>query len=296
MFARASACSSVVCAVTLGASAALCQEAAAPAAPAPDKSGFTLFNPTPTADLRALCTDRPSKSASPCTVDAGHFQIESDVFNFTGDTFGGATTDTWLITNPTLKLGLTNTVDVEFSLAPWEVITVRDHTTGATARAQGVGDLYAKVKWSLLGDDGGNVGFALAPFIKIPTANHQIGNGAVEGGVVALASFTLPNGWSLNFDPEIDALLDAADGSRHANAQASLSLNHALSKQVTGTVELWGDANFDPTGTATQSSFDLGLAWIPAKYPTFQLDGGVNLGLNRATPGVQTYVGVSKRF
>jgi hypothetical protein len=32
------------------------------------------------------------------------------------------------------------------------------------------------------------------------------------------------------------------------------------------------------------------------KSPTLQLDGGVNLGLNRATPGVQAYVGVSHRF
>ena len=59
---------------------ALAQEApAAASAPPPDKSGFTLFDPTPSADLRALCTDRPTKSASPCTVDAGHFQIESDL-------------------------------------------------------------------------------------------------------------------------------------------------------------------------------------------------------------------------
>jgi hypothetical protein len=296
MFARAIVFSSVVGAIMLGGAAARCQEAAAAAAPPPDKSGFTLFNPTPTADLRSLCTDRPSKSSSPCTVDAGHFQVESDVFNVTVDTSGGATTDTYLITNPTLKLGLTNTVDLELSIAPWEIVTVRDHATGATARAQGVGDLFARVKWSLLGDDGGNVGLAIAPFIKLPTASHQIGNGAVEGGLVGLTSFTLPKGWSLNFDPEIDALLDVADGSRHANAQASLSLNHALSKELTGTAELWGDANFDPTGTVTQASFDLGLAWIPAKAPTFQLDGGVNLGLNRVTPGVQAYVGVSKRF
>jgi len=29
---------------------------------------------------------------------------------------------------------------------------------------------------------------------------------------------------------------------------------------------------------------------------SFQLDGGVNLGLNRATPGVQVYLGVSKKY
>ncbi len=75
---------------------------AATPAPAPDKSGFTLFNPTPTADLRPLCTDRPTKSTSPCTVDAGHFQLESDLFNVTVDNEGPLTTTTWLVTNPTL--------------------------------------------------------------------------------------------------------------------------------------------------------------------------------------------------
>jgi len=296
MLARALACSSVVCAVTLGASAALCQEAAAPAARPPDKSGFTLFNPTPTADLRALCTDRPTKSTGPCTVDAGKLQLESDVFNVTIDNVGGATTDTWLAANPTLKLGLTNTLDVEVNIAPWEIVTVRDHASGKTFHAQGVGDLFLRAKWSLVGDDGGSFAFAFVPYVKIPTANHQIGNGAVEGGLIAATNINLPKGWSLTIDPEIDDLKNADDNGRHANISGLLSFSHALSKEVTGSAEVWSDVNFDPAGQVTQASFDLGLAWIPAKAPTFQLDGGVNLGLNRATPGVQTYVGVSKRF
>jgi hypothetical protein len=35
---------------------------------------------------------------------------------------------------------------------------------------------------------------------------------------------------------------------------------------------------------------------FPAEQPHFQLDGGVNLGLNSQTPGVQACVGVSQRF
>ena len=41
---------------------------------------------------------------------------------------------------------------------------------------------------------------------------------------------------------------------------------------------------------------DLGAAWIPSSQPNLQLDGGVNLGLNSRTPGVQAYVGISRRF
>ena len=62
----------------------------------PDKSNYTMLNPTPDAELRDFCTDRPPKANLPCTVDAGHFQYESDVFNWTRSSSGGATTDTFL--------------------------------------------------------------------------------------------------------------------------------------------------------------------------------------------------------
>ena len=276
---------------------ALAQDAPAVApAPPPDKSGFTLFDPTPGADLRALCTDRPTKSASPCTVDAGHLQIEADLVNVTYDRSGGANTATWLATNPTLKLGLTNTLDVELNMIPLEIVTVRDRATGATSRTSGIGDLYARVKWSLLGDDGGPLGLAISPFVKLPTAPAGIGNGAVETGAVALISVNLPDNWSLNVDPEIDLLRNVQDPSRHINTIAVASFSRPVSKTITLSAELWSDVDFDPAGRTTQVSADLGAAWIPASHPNFQLDGGVNLGLNDRTPGVQAYVGVSRRF
>jgi hypothetical protein len=49
---------------------------------APDKSDYTLFNPTPDADLRSFSTDRPPKANSPYTVDAGHSQYETDIAVF----------------------------------------------------------------------------------------------------------------------------------------------------------------------------------------------------------------------
>jgi hypothetical protein len=268
----------------------------APAAAPPDKSGFSLFDPTPDADLRAFCTDRPTKSTGPCTVDAGHFQYESDVFNLTYDTSGGADTTTLLYTNPTLKLGLTNTIDAEVNIAPWETITSKDRATHRTVRASGVGDLYIRVKANLLGDDGGDVSFALVPYVKVPTAPNGVGNGAVEGGLIAPIQVNLPANWSLTIDPEGDILKNAIGDGDHFNTSGLLSFSRPLSKTVTLSLEVWSDVNFDPGGTVTQASFDLGAAWIPASHPNFQLDGGVNLGLNNQTPAAQAYVGVSQRF
>lgn len=267
-----------------------------PSPPPPDKSGFTLFNPTPDADLRALCTDRPTKSTGACTVDAGHWQVESDVYNFTTATAGGATTTTQLFTNPTLKLGVTNTLDLEVNIAPYEQVSVHDAAAGTTVTASGAGDLFLRAKWALLGDDGGNLAIALVPYVKLPTAGRVLGNGAVEEGVLAPIVVSLPANWQLTMDPELDVLANQTGAGRHLNAIDLLSFSYPATKTVTLSAELWGDADFDPAGTTTQASFDLGAAWIPAKAPNFQLDGGVNLGLTRDTPQAQAYLGVSRRF
>jgi Putative MetA-pathway of phenol degradation len=278
--------------LTLFADVAWADTAAAP----PDKSQFTLFNPTPTADLRALCADRPTKSNGPCTVDAGQWQLESDLYNVTLQTADGVTTRTELFTNPTLKLGVTDTLDLEVNIAPYELVTIHDSVAKTTTVAGGVGDLFLRAKLNLVGDDGGNISVALFPFVKIPTAPRTIGNGAVEEGLIVPVAFNLPGNWQLTIDPEADAVANATGPGRHLNITSPLSFSYPATKTVTLFVELWGDVNFDPTGTTTQASFDLAAAWIPAKAPNFQLDGGVNLGLNSATPGVQAYVGVSHRF
>ena len=272
---------------------AVADDAPVPAAPT---RAYTVFDPRPAAQLRSLCTDRPTKSTSPCTVDAGHVQIESDLFNVTIDRSGGATTKTYLATNPTLKLGLTNSLDFELNLTPYEVITTRDHSTGISTRQTGIGDLNLRLKWNLLGDDGGNLAIAISPFVKVPTARLGIGNGATEMGVIVPVNINLPAKFSLVIDPEIDLLENNAGDGRHANASGLLSLSRPVSAAVTLSVELWADVNFEPGGRRTQYSADLGTAWIPPKQPNLQFDAGVNFGLNRVTPSAQLYVGISRRF
>ena len=44
----------------------------------PDRNSYNLFCPVPEALLRELSPDRPDKTESPYTVDAGHFQLGMD--------------------------------------------------------------------------------------------------------------------------------------------------------------------------------------------------------------------------
>jgi hypothetical protein len=64
-------------------------DSSAASTPRPDKSQYTLFNPTPIDLRRPYNTDRPSKTDSPFTIDARVFQIESDVANWTLALGGG---------------------------------------------------------------------------------------------------------------------------------------------------------------------------------------------------------------
>ncbi len=59
--------------------------------------------------------------------------------------------------------------------------------------------------------------------------------------------------------------------------------------------ELWVQRDFVGSA-ATQATADLVAAWQPAGLKDVQFDAGVNLGLTRAAPDLEAYVGVAKRF
>jgi len=270
--------------------AALAQSAAQP-----DKSLYTLFNPVPTDQMRDFNTDRPPKANVPYTVDAGHFQYETDLINYAFDQkVGTVRTDTWLVPNPTFKIGLTSNIDFEVNAPVGVGVHTFDAATGQSSTLWGLGDVYLRTKINLWGNDGGPSAFALIPYVKAPTAPAGIGNGAVEWGVIAPLSFSLPSGFTLLFNSEIDALKNSADDGRHANFINLVTVSHELVKNVTLYVEFWSDYNIDPTQRTTQLSFDLAAAWVVR--PNLQLDFGVDLGLTSATPKAQIFTGISQRF
>lgn len=262
---------------------------------APDKSGYTLFDPAPDSAMRGFCTDRPPKANLPCTVDAGHFQYEADLVNWTNVHNGGVTTNTYLFANPTLKLGITNRTDLEVGLDPVE--TVSTSTPRSKQTVTGIGDLFIRIKLNLAGAEGGDFQAALIPYVKIPAAKPGIGDQAGEGGVIAPVSFALPRDFTLLFDPEVDILRNQTDFGRHINLQTLANLSHALSASVTGYVELWGQLDNDPASSTKQASLDLSISWIAwPDLPNLQFDVGSNIGLTAATPRIQAFLGISQRF
>ncbi len=264
--------------------------------PLPDKTTYTLFNPVPDDLLRDFSSDRPTKGSTPYTVDAGHFQYEADIAAWSYDRYNAAriTTSNVTLFDAVMKLGLTQNTELELGLAPLNLAHTQDYGAGGKSAAFGFGDVTARLKYNIFGNDAGDNVVAIVPYVKVPTAEHDIGNGYWESGVYLPVSIGLPNDWSIGALTELDIEKNANLNGVHTNYQNLINLNHPLfSKTITGSVEFWSDVNNDH-GVATQYTGDLSLAWLATK--NLQFDGGVNVGLNKAAPDMQIYAGISQRF
>ena len=287
-----------------------------------DKSAYSLFNPVPDDKLRDLSTDRPGKSHSSITVDAGHFQVESDFLNYTNDPRGQGNVATRSVTYgaPIFKLGVTNNIDVEMGLSfftdlrqsggdgasepgvggPSNAPPAVQGSAGSGAsssHARGFGDTFVGLKYNVFGNDGGDTSFALLPFIKIPTAAPGLGNEHVEFTVNAPYTIALPEKFFLVVEPTAGVLRNATNTRYAPNIGLIVNLSREiLVKGLTAAVEVAVNTSLDNVTNVgvTQVSFDPSLQYLLTK--NLQLDVGIYLGLNRATPRYNPYTGISYRF
>ncbi|HKU54667.1 MAG TPA: transporter [Rhizomicrobium sp.] len=236
---------------------------------------------------RPICPDRPGRGTSACTLEEGHVQIELGLFDDSFQRRSGVTTDTGNAGSVLAKWGISERMDVEAGMALYQ----EQKVTGSPTLS-GIGDLFLHAKYNPLTSDGA-FALVLDPFLKLPTATGGLGNGAVEGGLVLPMSYDLGNNWSLAMTPEADIQRNAVGTGTHANLVDVVGLGKSFGPFTLG-AEVWSAQNLDPTGTTSQYSFDLDVAWLTDNDT--QLDGGLNIGLNRATPDVEIYFGISRRF
>jgi Putative MetA-pathway of phenol degradation len=257
----------------------------------PVETKFSLVHPRPREALRELSTDRPDQTETPYTVDAGHWQLELDLVNYTFDREAGVRTEAWNVAPINLKLGLTQNSDLQLMFDSYSVERVR--AGGVTTRIRDWGDLTVRLKVNLWGNDAGLTAGALMPFVKIPLEIGDAGNDLIEGGLIVPVAFELPGGWWLGVMTEVDAVADEESNSHHAEWINSITVGHALTSKLNGYVEFFSLYSFE-SGADWAAQFDAGLTY--AVTDDIQLDAGCNFGLTDAAPDIQPFVGVSIRF
>lgn len=267
------------------------------AAGAADKSPYHLFNPVPSAWLRKMSTDRPDKTESPYTVDAGHFQVEADLVNYSYDVPNVARdhtlTESFALTPLNLKMGLCNRVDLQLVLPLYTAVRTRDRAVGMVQKSRGFGDVLARVKWNLWGNDGGDTAFALMPYVKFPTAGRTLGNGAVEGGLILPLAVALPRGWGMGLMTQLDLNEDADGSGHHPEWINTVTFSHDIVGDLAGFVEFFSSVRSDRSAQWI-GTVDLGLTYGFTR--NIQLDAGVNIGVTRSADDWNPFLGISFRF
>lgn len=251
-----------------------------------------LANGAAAAAEAPICADRPGKATGTCTVPVGHWQLETGLADWTLERNAGERDTALAIGETTVKYGLTESSTIEVDVTPWQRASSR--ASGVHDSASGFGDLNILYKQRLTASETA-VQVAAMPFVKVPTARHALGNGKWEGGLLIPIGYAIPKSpLAIGLTPEIDWVADADGRGHHAAMAQVASLGWQASDRLNLSAEIWGQWDWDPTGTTRQASADGAVAYLVGS--DVQLDAGANFGLNRVTPDVEIYGGVSKRF
>lgn len=257
-----------------------------------EKDAYTLFNPTPTPLLRELSTDRPDTTESPYTVDAGHLQLELSFADLTLDRNGrSGSSSTFAVAPMLLKVGLTNSVDLQLGFDPWSESRDRDADSNLETFS-GFGDTTVRLKINAFGNDSGPIAMAVMPYLTFPTAASGLGTDEVQGGVILPIAFQLPADFTLGLMAELDLVHDAERDRHHAEFVHSITVSRPIIADLSAFIEYAGVAPFEDHAEYLAS---LNTGITHALTPNAQLDAGVRIGLNAAADDLGLFVGLSLR-
>lgn len=243
--------------------------------------GAALLVPS-MASARDYCPTRPSLGQSACTIEAGHFAIETAL----SDWERSSDSDTVIFGDTLFRLGLTDRSELQVDWTPLGI--ARDRPNGRNVAR--VGDLEIGSRIALRNPDGKGLSYGLQPSVIVPVGRSPIGSGGWGAAMVAPVSYDLSDRINLQFSPEL-AWLPREEGRGNAVvATGTLGLGVMLGKACQLTTEVqWqrGDHR-------TEQRLALAVAWQLSD--DFFIDTGGVAGLNDDTPELRLYSGLSRRF
>jgi len=242
--------------------------------------------------LRDYCPTRPGLGTPACTIDPGHVSVETSFADWTLDKQGGDRTDTVLIGDTLVRIGLGDTIEAQIGWTPAGF--VRERSGGMVDRATRVGDARLGLKANLASPDGSGFSAAVQPFVTLPVGRQPVGAGDWGAGVVVPLTYDLSKTVNIQFVPELDAAVNESGQGRHVAASAVVGMSVELNEKLTVELENQVLRDDDPTGKTWQDSAALSFAYKAGD--SLQFDVGGIAGLNRDTPDFELIAGVSRRF
>ena len=242
-----------------------------------DKSKHHLFNPTPTSEMREFATDRPDRTETPITVDAGHFQIETDLVILTLK--DGQRSAIYNYMN--LKAGITNSSDLQI-LIP-SIVRQGDQS--------GFGNTTVRYKINFFGNDAGSAALGIMPYLTLPTQSSTLGAARTEGGVMLPFGFAAPHGYSIGGMLQYDRVRNSVDNGFHSQFISTLTVSRRIFAGLDAYLEVFSQTEAGADWVAT---IDGGV--IMPVTENLRFDVGANVGVTDAAEDISPFLGLSARF
>lgn len=244
------------------------------------------------AQERDYCPERPGLNTPPCIIDKGHVSVETSLADWTLDKKGGDRSDTVLIGDTKLRIGVTDRIEAQIGWTPFGI--VRERSMGMVDRTTGVGDVTLGVKANLAHPDGDGFSVAILPYVTLPVGPSPIGAGDWATGALLPISYDLSDTVTLAATPEVDAAVDGDGDGRHLAYSATAGLAWQPVTTVTLTGEVQVERDRDPAAPETHALAALSIGVMARKG--LQFDVLAAKGLNANSPDVEVYGGVAARF
>lgn len=255
---------------------------------------LTLVATPAVAQGRDYCPERPGLDTPACIVDRGRVSVETAVVDWTLDRQPDSRTDTVLIGDTLVRVGVTDTIEARIGWTPYGHQRIRDRQSDAIDRVGQSGDVSLGMKASLLHPDGSGFAVAALPYVTVPVGGSMIGARSAGAGFLLPLSYELSDTVQLDATPEIDAQPNADRSGRHLQYSAAGGATFKLSKAVSLAAEAQLIRDRDPDDHSTQALAALSIAWQPQDDWQFDLFGIA--GLNHAAPDIELAAGISRRF
>ena len=255
-----------------------------------DKRQFNLFNPTPRKYMRPMVPDRPGITESPYSVDAGHFQYETDALRLLTRREGTTYGHDWYVNHALAKIGISDRTDLQVGVDSYT--DTRNYDTADPSQTQeyhGFGDVTLRVKHTLVGDDNSRWAIGLISYVTLPTGGPR-GDGAVEYGAVLPAVYQITKPWSIGGQLATQVYWDRNTQTRFLQLTPTLTTDYQLTKLIQAFVELVGydEVRLNDWRSSINTGIQLDVS------DNVQLDFGTHLPITHSTDR-EYFLGISFR-
>ena len=237
-------------------------------------SRYSLFNAVPKDKMKEMKTDRPDATENAYTVEAGHFQVETDLFKHFSNKKSDVISSGNIFNLGNYKLGLTERMDIQLVLPAYVNNITRERSSNKIiSRTAGFDDITMRLKYNIWGYAGGRTALAILPFLSFPTSSFS--NNGIQGGIIFPFALELKEG--LDFGTQLGMEIVNEDDNYHSNFLYSFTFGKSISNKVNMFAEAF--ASYSPYSNNTEIFVDGGIIFSFSK--NFNIDAGFNYGITK---------------